>query len=376
MYLPTNFKFVEPVSDGKDKIDFSVLDFDRPAIFLAGPCPRTDYGTDWRWEALKYLDSVHFDGIVVSPTNRHYAEMIDQENAHRNQTHWERIAMYRASAIVFWVPRSKDYPGLNTNVEFGEWYKKPGVFLGYPETADHMEYLKDKFTEQGKFPIHDLGQLLDYTLSRLNKDFDNIYFTSDTHFGQQRTLELSRRPFVDLEEMDLNIISNWNKTINRDAIVVHAGDFARTDCTSDEYKRYLSMLLNVLNFKKLDWILGNYDRKVVADVESVVRWFNTTHDTKKVELHHKCYHCTLVDNDAKVHNFVVVHEPTTDGETDMTTLINNGETMLYGHVHSLSFLKRRGFSLCVDYHRFNPISASEVIWYANSIQCMDENVFD
>ena len=35
-----------------------------------------------------------------------------------------------------------------------------------------------------------------------------LYFTSDTHFGSERTLELSRRPFNSVFEMDETIIKN------------------------------------------------------------------------------------------------------------------------------------------------------------------------
>lgn len=33
-----------------------------------------------------------------------------------------------------------------------------------------------------------------------NRSTSNYLFTSDTHFSQQRTLELSRRPFSNLED--------------------------------------------------------------------------------------------------------------------------------------------------------------------------------
>ena len=35
-----------------------------------------------------------------------------------------------------------------------------------------------------------------------------IYFTADTHFGSKRTLELSKRPFKDTDEMDNYIIKH------------------------------------------------------------------------------------------------------------------------------------------------------------------------
>ena len=52
-----------------------------------------------------------------------------------------------------------------------------------------------------------------------------IYFTSDTHFGSQRTLELSKRPFANVGEMDFALMTNWNKTVSQEDVVYHLGDF-------------------------------------------------------------------------------------------------------------------------------------------------------
>ena len=40
-----------------------------------------------------------------------------------------------------------------------------------------------------------------------------IWFTSDTHFSSERTLELSKRPFRSVEEMDKILIENWNSVV-------------------------------------------------------------------------------------------------------------------------------------------------------------------
>ena len=52
-----------------------------------------------------------------------------------------------------------------------------------------------------------------------------IYFTSDTHFNQQRTLELSRRPFDSVEHMNNILVQNWNNTVKQEDTVYHLGDF-------------------------------------------------------------------------------------------------------------------------------------------------------
>ena len=64
---------------------------------------------------------------------------------------------------------------------------------------------------------------------------ENIFFTSDTHFGQQRALELSRRPFTCVEEMDRTIMANWNTIVGKDDIVIHLGDFGNYDMVKNSY---------------------------------------------------------------------------------------------------------------------------------------------
>ena len=52
-----------------------------------------------------------------------------------------------------------------------------------------------------------------------------IWFTSDTHFSSERTLELSKRPFKSVEEMDKILIENWNSVVGQNDTVYHIGDF-------------------------------------------------------------------------------------------------------------------------------------------------------
>lgn len=55
-----------------------------------------------------------------------------------------------------------------------------------------------------------------------------VFFTSDTHFGDHRTLNLYKRPFASTAEMDEALIENWNRIVGSGDIVWHLGDFART----------------------------------------------------------------------------------------------------------------------------------------------------
>ena len=65
------------------------------------------------------------------------------------------------------------------------------------------------------------------------------WFTADTHFGSQRTLELSRRPFKDTDEMDAHIFSWWISLFEPGDVLYHLGDFGEFGRAMDwlEFKK-------------------------------------------------------------------------------------------------------------------------------------------
>jgi calcineurin-like phosphoesterase family protein len=78
-----------------------------------------------------------------------------------------------------------------------------------------------------------------------------VFFTSDTHFGDHRVLNLYPRPFVTTAEMDEALIARWNQAVGEEDEVWHLGDFART-------ARLAADLLARLHGRK-HLIVGNND---------------------------------------------------------------------------------------------------------------------
>lgn len=325
------------------------------SIFLAGPCPRKDYSNDWRNEAFRILEELGFDGNVITPTNDRFQELRDNygNDALVQQTRWEYEAMKKASAIVFWVDRHIDrgFPAFTTNIEFGDWYDRGGTYFGFPDGADKNEYLKVRLDMVGKPYYTELKDVLKAAVDALNRPGQR-FFTSDTHFSQERTRELSRRPFPNLYEMDLEMISNWNKAVTMNDTVYHAGDFGDIETMRD--------ILSCLNYKTLVLVLGNYDRKIVSEIENELSMLGRDVVISSVE---------SFEEDGKT--YYVVHEP------DEGTYVPEYPEgiVLYGHIHGRSFAKRNGFDLATDYHRYTPISMEQVKWFANAIQYWDHNVF-
>lgn len=339
---------------------FTSLQDCRNAIFLAGPCPREDFNDDWRFDAFNALEDIGFDGVVLTPTNPYFKDMTSSfgltlNEARKKQVAWERAAMHVASAIVFWVPRSKKFPALTTNYEFGEWYKKPHVFVGWPEDAEHCDYMQCKLEEQRKTHFKTLEETLKAAVDALYEN-NGPWFTSDTHFYQQRTFELSRRPFVDVQEMDYEMVSNWNKRVTMLDDVIHAGDFI----DPDKAPMLLKPLLSMLNFKTLHWVLGNYDRKIKDLIEKIA-----LESGRDIVLHEFNYKFST-----DKHSYVVVHEP-----NDFKIDASSNDIILYGHIHGRAFAKKNGFDLGIDYHQYSPISIDQVEWYANAMKFWDKNVY-
>ncbi|HEY0311067.1 MAG TPA: metallophosphoesterase family protein [Allosphingosinicella sp.] len=54
-----------------------------------------------------------------------------------------------------------------------------------------------------------------------------ILFTSDSHFGDHRTLNIWKRPFASVAEMDAALLAGWNAAVGPEDEVWHLGDFAR-----------------------------------------------------------------------------------------------------------------------------------------------------
>lgn len=109
-----------------------------------------------------------------------------------------------------------------------------------------------------------------------------IYFTSDTHFNQQRTLELSRRPFDSVEHMNNILIQNWNNIVKPEDTVYHLGDFG--DIT---YREYLNGRIILL--------IGNYELKDYTYSE-LNKYFDIIEEPTE----------TIIDG----HKFCLVHQPT------------------------------------------------------------------
>src|SRR5205823_12229976 len=139
----------------------------RPALFLAGPTPRSPEVSSWRPDALRLLDELLFPGAVFVPEDAGTGGL---SVSYEEQVRWEWACLERAEAIVFWVPRElTTLPGFITNIEFGLYCRSGKVLLGYPLGAPKMRYLT-MLAGSCNIPVfHDLSDLLRGAVARLSE---------------------------------------------------------------------------------------------------------------------------------------------------------------------------------------------------------------
>lgn len=306
------------------------------SIFLAGPSPRGNIGNDWRPEVIEKLEKTGFKGTVLSPVNKNF-----KNEDYLNQINWEHQAMKLANRIIFWIPRSENMPGFTTNVEFGEYFSSGKIICGSPKEAIKNRYLQERFKPYGIWHST-IDELIKDALSFFNQPSKD-FFTADTHFSQLRTMQLSQRPFINIDEMDYQLISNWNKTVSPNDVVYHLGDFGNPT------------IISFLSFKKMTLITGNYEtEQTIADLLK----------DKRVEL---CTHPEYI-NPNNGERYVMMHEPNSH------TIESN--FYLFGHIHNLQMVKNNGFNVGTDLHNFTPVSLDTVTFRKNAIENhYDDNVF-
>lgn len=308
-------------------------------VFLAGPSPRVGQSwTDWRIEFTKKLRELGFDGDVFNPVNPNYDK--NDPQMYEKQCGWEKRCLHYASLIVFWVDRTEEHPALTTNVEFGIWSEKAphAILAGFPPHSEHVGYLKWICEKKGIANFDNMDDLARAVVQHFSRDAKS-WFTSDTHFGSERHLELSRRPWTSVEEMDLNLISNWNKRSTASDYVYHLGDFG------------VLKTLPLLNFKRMNLLMGNYERN--------------EENFKVVDKRVGVY--TTLSVNYGDGNVVCVHEPISG---------TSGDFYLFGHIHEKGKVKRNGYNVGIDANNYELVDLDTIRFYKNAVlNFYDDNVF-
>lgn len=360
---------------------------DVPFVFLAGPIMGAP---KWREEIIN--GNYDMNICWVNPDRGIIPkEMFKLDE----QSNWETMYIRMSDVMLIWIPKPiENIPGRDyaqtTRIEFGENIaRKKKIIMGIEPGVHGEQYIRYKAERYGIMVYNTLKDTLNATIaylkSKQEKD-QQPFFTSDTHFGSQRALELSKRPFVNTVDMDWTMVERWNNVVPIDANVFHLGDFGNY-----EMVKYLNGHIHLL--------LGNYERKEFDNsiVETKEQWM-------KIFLHKYPFEAVKDDisgltsiaepdlnNDNKFLTLYMVHEPSyaingyfsgDKGYYGLNVLkkldkdSKENQMLLFGHIHGRQKIKHVGMDVGVDGNNFTPVDLSTICFYHNAInKFYDENVF-
>lgn len=190
----------------------------------------------------------------------------------------------------------------------------------------------------------------------------NVFFTSDTHFGHARILELSNRPFDSIEHMNDEIVKRWNEVVKPEDMVYHLGDVALGPIHDS--------LANVkrLNGRKI-LVLGNHDRPFMVKskgAEKVSQWEQTYRDAGFADVQHKYAVVNMAGTLLYLSHFPYDGDSHEDEERFKNErLIDKGIPLIHGHTHSNGVVTRSKndslqIHVGVDAWDFRPVSSEQI----------------
>lgn len=189
------------------------------------------------------------------------------------------------------------------------------------------------------------------------------WFTSDTHFGHARIVELSDRPFQDVQHMNEMLIKNWNDVVAPEDFVYHLGDVALGPIEDS------LALIKRLNGTKIH-ITGNHDRNFAGGKKSK----GMTPEVWHFEYRKYGFAATRPEIKSFTidgRDFAMSHFPYGGDHFDKDRYIeyrlaDNGRVLLHGHTHSTEnfSLSAKGtpqVHVGVDAWDYRPVSFDEVL---------------
>jgi len=163
-----------------------------------------------------------------------------------------------------------------------------------------------------------------------------IWFTSDTHFDDEKTLVYRYRPFENVGEMNEVLVERWNKCVQPEDTVLHLGDFAVTD---EAIKKYAPRLNGSIIL-----ILGNHDLE--RNIDLLHQYFSVHSDPFIMSFTY----------DDKPEKLYVCHYP-----LQRKSVEYSGMYTVTGHIHDLWKVARKMLNVGVDVWNFHPISLETVM---------------
>jgi calcineurin-like phosphoesterase family protein len=163
------------------------------------------------------------------------------------------------------------------------------------------------------------------------------WILADNHFNHERILEYEHRPYLTVEDMDVDMIFRWNGVVKPEDKVYYLGDFALVNVDEQprkDFKEYVCWLARQL-YGEINLIKGNHDR-----------FSNTFYQT---ELGWYVFNKPIIWRKPKI---ILSHR-----KQDVEV----GWLNLHGHSHSKGVNDKQHYCVSVENINYTPVDLDELI---------------
>lgn len=175
------------------------------------------------------------------------------------------------------------------------------------------------------------------------------FFTSDTHFADNKTLQIDMRPFKNSKQFDKYVIKTWNKQTTKEDTIYVIGDFVDCDgCGYDSWKKSIQYVKKLKASVVL--ILGNNEQRVIK------YYFNNDFNEFKK-------YCLALGFKDVFENLIVKIKDIDFYLTHKPFNYNQNMLNLFGHTHrSGGLYKPFGFNVGCDINHFRLYSENDILY--------------
>jgi|AntRauTorckE5430_2_1112549.scaffolds.fasta_scaffold16341_4 calcineurin-like phosphoesterase family protein len=164
----------------------------------------------------------------------------------------------------------------------------------------------------------------------MSQEPEKIFVTSDTHFFHENIIKYEERPFQTVEDMNHELIKNWNEVVEPNDLVYFLGDFGMA------HPEVLRKILFALN-GQISIIRGNHDDSITKLVDI---GFSLVAD--QVRLEYYGYLC------------VFSHKPELMAP-------GAGVVNIHGHIHGKIRFREGSINVSTDAWGYKPIELRDLI---------------
>jgi calcineurin-like phosphoesterase family protein len=191
--------------------------------------------------------------------------------------------------------------------------------------------------------------------------FDNVWFTSDTHFKHRNIVNLSSRPFIlpngepDIDLHDQTLIENINACVGKNDLLIHEGDVSLGKIAES------LPLVGLLNGHKV-LVPGNHDRVFSGEKEKTRIRFDPEYRKVFNEIWPEIVRTYIPQLDCDV---ILSHFPyhgdsqENDRHVDKRPA-NSNLPLIHGHIHEARHIEGNMFNVGVDVNDYKPVHHSVI----------------